>query len=97
MKIGDGSVRTALYEAASAILTRPVKGSDLKGWVLAVARRAGPEAQSSDQSNWKASPGSNAKGDRSRRIVSTASRVMGQLVIWASTTPGDREWSSPSG
>ncbi|RVI80296.1 transposase, partial [Sinorhizobium meliloti] len=41
-KIGDGSVRTALYEAANVILTRPVKGSDLKGWALAVARRAGP-------------------------------------------------------
>lgn len=37
-KIGDGSVRTVLYE----VLTRPVKGSDLKGWALAVARRAGP-------------------------------------------------------
>jgi transposase len=42
-KIGDGSVRTALYEAAHVILTRPVKGSDLKGWALAVARRAGPK------------------------------------------------------
>ena len=44
-KIGDGSVRTALYEAANAILTRPVKGSDLKGWALAVARRAGPKTR----------------------------------------------------
>jgi transposase len=35
-------VRTALYEAANVILTRPVKGSDLKSWALAVARRAGP-------------------------------------------------------
>lgn len=26
-----------------SILTRPVKGSDLKGWALAVARRAGPK------------------------------------------------------
>jgi transposase len=41
-KIGDMSVRTALYEAANVILTRPVKGSDLKSWALAVARRAGP-------------------------------------------------------
>ncbi|CEO91274.1 transposon-related protein (plasmid) [Sinorhizobium fredii HH103] len=41
-KIGDGSLRTGLYEAANVILTRPVKGSDLKGWALAVARRAGP-------------------------------------------------------
>jgi transposase len=29
-KIGDGSVRTVLYEAANVILTRPVKGSALK-------------------------------------------------------------------
>ena len=40
-KIGDGSVRTALYEAANIILTRPVKGSTLKRWAMAVARRAG--------------------------------------------------------
>ncbi|PKA38874.1 IS110 family transposase [Rhizobium sullae] len=40
-KIGDVGVRTALYEAANVILTRPVKGSDLKSWALAVARRAG--------------------------------------------------------
>jgi transposase len=40
-KIGDGAVRTALYEAANIILTRPVKGSALKRWGLAVAKRAG--------------------------------------------------------
>lgn len=41
-KAGDASVRTALYEAANVILTRPVKGSDLKAWALGVASRAGP-------------------------------------------------------
>lgn len=40
-KIGDSTVRTALYEAANVILTRPVKGSGLKRWGLAVARRSG--------------------------------------------------------
>ena len=40
-KIGDGAVRTALYEAANVILTRPVKGSALKRWARAVAKRAG--------------------------------------------------------
>jgi transposase len=40
-KIGDGSVRTALYEAANVVLARPVKGSALKRWGLAVAKRAG--------------------------------------------------------
>jgi transposase len=40
-KIGDGSVRTVLYEAANIILARPVKGSALKSWALAVAKRAG--------------------------------------------------------
>jgi transposase len=40
-KIGDGSVRTALYEAANVILTRPVKGSALKGWAMRLANRAG--------------------------------------------------------
>ena len=41
-KVGDVGVRTALYEAANVILTRAVKGSDLKIWALDVARRAGP-------------------------------------------------------
>jgi len=40
-KIGDGSVRWVLYEAANIILSRPVKGSSLKRWALAVAKRAG--------------------------------------------------------
>jgi transposase len=40
-KIGDASVRTALYEAAHVILTRPVKGSALKSWAARLARRAG--------------------------------------------------------
>jgi len=40
-KIGDASVRTALYEAANVILTRPVKGSLLKSWAMRVAKRAG--------------------------------------------------------
>jgi transposase len=31
----------ALYEAANVILTRAVKGSDLKSWALRVAKRAG--------------------------------------------------------
>jgi transposase len=39
-KIGDEGVRVALYEAANVILTRPVKGSDLKAWALSVAKRA---------------------------------------------------------
>lgn len=40
-KIGDRAVRTALYEAANVILTRPVRGAALKRWALAVAKRAG--------------------------------------------------------
>ena len=39
-KIGDHGVRTVLYEAANVMLTRPVKGSALKDWAVAVARRA---------------------------------------------------------
>jgi transposase len=34
-------VRTALYEAAHVILTRPVKGSALKSWAARIAKRAG--------------------------------------------------------
>jgi transposase len=40
-KIGDGAVRTMLYEAANVILTKPVKGSALKSWAARVAARAG--------------------------------------------------------
>jgi transposase len=41
-KIGDASVRTALYEAAHIMLTKPLKGcSQLKSWAMRVARRAG--------------------------------------------------------
>jgi transposase len=40
-KIGDKGVRTALYEAANVILTRPVKGSGLKSWAAQLAKRSG--------------------------------------------------------
>lgn len=41
-KIGDGSVRTALYEAAHVMLTKPVKGcSQLKSWAMRIKMRAG--------------------------------------------------------
>lgn len=41
-KIGDSSVRTALYEAAHIMLTKPVKGcSQLKSWAMRIKRRAG--------------------------------------------------------
>jgi len=40
-KCGDQEVRTALYEAANIILTRPVKGSQLKSWAAKVALRSG--------------------------------------------------------
>jgi transposase len=41
-KIGDASVRTALYEAAHIMLTKPLKGcSQLKSWAMRLARRAG--------------------------------------------------------
>jgi transposase len=40
-KIGDASVRTALYEAANAILERPGNGGWLKQWAISVARRTG--------------------------------------------------------
>jgi transposase len=41
-KIGDASVREALYQAAHVMLTKPVKGcSQLKSWAMRIARRAG--------------------------------------------------------
>jgi transposase len=41
-KIGDSSVRTAAYEAAHIILTKPLKGcARLKSWAMKLAKRAG--------------------------------------------------------
>jgi transposase len=41
-KIGDASVREALYQAAHLMLTKPLKGcSELKSWATRIARRAG--------------------------------------------------------
>lgn len=41
-KIGDASVREALYQAAHIMLTKPVKGcTELKSWAMRIAKRAG--------------------------------------------------------
>ena len=40
-KVGDRMVRTALYEAASVMLTRTGRMSPLKSWAMGVARRRG--------------------------------------------------------
>ena len=41
-KIGDASVRAALFEAAHIMLTKPLKGcTQLKSWAMRIARRAG--------------------------------------------------------
>jgi transposase len=41
-KIGDASVREALYQAAHVMLTKPTKGcTQLKSWAMRIARRAG--------------------------------------------------------
>jgi transposase len=41
-KLGDASVREALYQAAHIMLTKPIKGcAQLKGWAMRIARRAG--------------------------------------------------------
>jgi transposase len=40
-KIGDRGARTALYQAAHIILTKPVKPSALKSWALRLAKRIG--------------------------------------------------------
>lgn len=40
-RVGDGMVRTALYEAAHIMLTRASRFSALKGWAMGVAKRRG--------------------------------------------------------
>ena len=40
-KIGDRAVRTALFEAASVLLTRAPRRSALKAWGMRIAQRSG--------------------------------------------------------
>ena len=40
-KVGDASVRTALFEAATVMLTRTVRFSALKAWAMRVAKHRG--------------------------------------------------------
>jgi len=41
-KMGDATVRTALYEAAHIMLIKPIKGcAQLKSWAMRIARRGG--------------------------------------------------------
>jgi transposase len=40
-KVGDATVRTALFEAANVMLSRTVRASALKAWALRVAARRG--------------------------------------------------------
>ena len=41
-KIGDATVRTALYEAAHIMLIKPIKGcTQLKSWAMRIAKRSG--------------------------------------------------------
>jgi transposase len=51
-KIGDEVVRTALFEAASVILTRTVRWSKLKVWAVRLAQRSGAKTA---RSRWPAS------------------------------------------
>ena len=53
-KAGDSSVRTALYEAAKIVLTRPVKGGALKSWAMKLAKRAGmKKAKVPSPASWR--------------------------------------------
>jgi transposase len=79
-KIGDGGVRTALYEAANVILTRPVKGSTLKSWGMRLAARAGmrkAKVALSRRSTRNVAGGWIADSDLARcRVVARAAIVM---------------------
>ena len=45
-KCGDALVRTALYEAGSALLTRVQRWSALKAWGMRIVKRAGAKRAS---------------------------------------------------
>ena len=83
-KIGDASVRTALYEAAHLMLTKPVKGcSQLKSWAMRIARRAGM---------------SKAKVALARRLAVIMHRMLADGTPFnpAATTPSLRQLNKES-
>ena len=53
--VGDGSLRTALYDAGHIILTKPLKCcSQLKSWAMRIARRAGmSKAKVGSPADWR--------------------------------------------
>ena len=61
-KVGDAGVRTALHDAANALLTRATKFSTLKRWVMDVAKRRGM---------WR------AKVARARKLATVLHRTWG--------------------
>ena len=93
-KIGDASVRTALYEAANVILTRPLKGSSLKTWAI----RGLPTPHPSAASLCRSGLGSVEIFSTSTilwRYIASASclpRHFGSAsaTIWAASAPGSK-------
>ena len=69
-KIGDASVREALYQAAHVMLTKPIKGcSELKSWAMRIARRAGmQQGQGGAGAQARRDPASHARRRNSRSI-----------------------------
>ena len=83
-KIGDGGVRTALYEAANVILTRPVKGSTLKSWGMRLATEWKSTALRAYQRRTKRADsliaGAYLAGTNTRRVRRALSAVFGGAV-----------------
>ena len=73
-KVGDASVRSALYEAAHVILTRPVKGGELKSWAMRLAKRAGMQK---------------AKVALARKLAVVLHRMWVDNTRFAFATPGE--------
>ena len=90
-KIGDASVRAALYQAAHVILTKPVKGCpELKSWGMRLAKRAGQEKAKvalarklavimhrmlADGTPFNPNPNPNAKAERMAATAAKAARL----------------------
>ncbi len=87
-KIGDEGVRTALYEAADVILTRPVKGSSLKGWAARLAARgSGPHKVKHASLDWPADPHSGTIRWRPSADPGQKSETEGRISSKGGLTP----------
>jgi transposase len=93
-KIGDASVREALYQAAHVMLTKPIKGcSALKSWAMRISKRA---ACARPRWHWRASSPLSCIGCSLTQNRSTPRLRLRQPKEYQSVLGGPRHQALPS-